>query len=69
MGKIVVTKGNSIAKKSTPAKLNDEQAWRAREDLRCLQQAQMIQKDTSRLKAAKAEAQDQMKVLAQVTKK
>jgi hypothetical protein len=69
-------------KKAAPKKVNkapalavatkgsraEEMKWRARDDLRVLQQAQEIQRDRSRLTMAKREAQAQMSALAKVSK-
>jgi hypothetical protein len=46
----------------------EEARWRARDDLRVLQQAQEIQRDRSRLSMAKREAQAQISALAKVSK-
>lgn len=46
-----------------------EKKWRAQEDLRTLQRAAEIKNDASRVKAAQAEAQQQMKALSTVVKK
>lgn len=46
----------------------EEAKWRARDDLRVLQQAQEIQRDRSRMMMAKREAQAQISALAKVSK-
>lgn len=47
---------------------SEEVKWRARDDLRVLQQAQEIQRDRSRMAMAKREAQAQISALAKVSK-
>ena len=47
----------------------EDQKWRARDDLRTLQQAKEIQMDRARVAAATREANAQMKALQEVTKK
>ena len=58
--------GNKLqaAAKAMPV---EDMKWRAESDLRTLQQAQEIQRDRARMKAAKCCARDQMKALAKVT--
>lgn len=53
-----------------PSSVNkvDDMKWRARDDIRTLQQAAEIQRDKARMKAAKAEAQAQVKQLSSVCK-
>lgn len=59
--KIVADKANAV----NPI---DDQKWRACSDLSTLQLAAEIHKDKARLKAAKAEAKSQMKMLSGVCK-
>lgn len=47
----------------------EEKKWQARDDLHTLKRAAEIQSDPSRMKAAKSEAQQQMKMLQTVAKK
>lgn len=58
----IVSDANSIAPSAESAK------WRAQDDLRVLQSAAEIQRDRSRLKAAKMEAKAQVKALSSVCK-
>lgn len=60
--KIVHDKADSIAS------LNDDMKYRARDALSTLQRAEEIRRDKPLLKAAKAEAKQQMKQLSTVCK-
>ena len=46
-----------------------EKKWQAQDDLRTMQRAAEVKADPSRVKAAQAEAQSQIKALSSVTKK
>lgn len=46
----------------------EERAYRARDDLRTMQQASQIAADPKRMKAAKTEADNQIKALTKVAK-
>lgn len=52
--------------KSSP--VSEDMSWRARDDMRTLQQAAEIQADKARVRAVKAEAQKQMKNLSKICK-
>lgn len=54
------------APKSTAINRVDDMKWRARDDIRVLQQAAEIQRDKARMRAAKSEAQAQVKQLSSV---
>ncbi len=59
-----------MAKKSSSVirATREDRAWRARDDLRTLQQAKEIQADRSRIVAATREAQNQIKALHTVAR-
>lgn len=47
----------------SPSYVKEDQKWRAEDDLKALQRAKEIEKDKSRMKAAKAVAKEQMNAL------
>lgn len=47
----------------SPSYAKEDQKWRAEDDLRALQRAKEIEGDKSRMKAAKAVAQEQLNAL------
>lgn len=69
--KIVVSKGSAPKKAASPRALKHpspcvDESWRARDDLRTLQQAKEIQADKARVKAAEREAEAQVKAIQSV---
>ena len=53
---------------ATPRMTAEDKSWRARSDLRTLQEAREVEADKTRVTAAKREAQAQMDALRSVTK-
>lgn len=52
-----------VSDSPSPSYAKEDQKWRAEDDLRALQRAKEIEGDKSRMKAAKAVAQEQLNVL------